>query len=300
MRTRHWKRLGLLLATVLACASMVVESASAAAPPPQNPQSGSAGLEGTVQTPPPSTAATITTPTTGQSFTKMPITVAGTCTSDLLVKIFANNVFVGSALCISGSYSLQVDLFDGRNDLVARIFDSLDQPGPDSNIVTVTYNNTQFTGTGISRLTLTSPYARRGANPGQQLTWPIIISGGTAPYALSVDWGDGKGATLYSEPFAGTVDIDHVYANAGVYVVTVKGTDKNGQTAFLQLVGQANGAAGKADATGGNNFAVLATTQTKVSWLPVIIAAILMLFAFWLGRRYELTELRKHLEGMHD
>ena len=293
------KRSGLILGAVLLCCTLL-PVVPAAAQSSQNPQSGSAGLEGTVQTPPPKDAPTIITPRDGSSFSAMPITVAGGCTSDLLIKVFANNVFVGSTMCVNGSYSLQVDLFDGRNDIVARIFDSLDQPGPDSNIVIVTYNNNQFSALNAPQLTLTSPYARRGVNPGEQLTWPIVINGGTAPYAASVDWGDGKGATLYSQPLAGAFNIEHVYDNSGVYTIVIKATDKNGQTAFLQLVGQANGAIGKTDAKGNNNFAVLATTQTKVSWLPVIIAAILMLFAFWLGRRYELTELRKHLEGMHD
>jgi len=284
------------LVAVAFCAILLTGSASAAIPNP-GPSDSPAGIQGKVQTPPPKNAASIATPASGQSFSTMPITVAGLCTTDLLVKVFANNVFVGSALCKNGSYSLQVDLFDGRNDVVARIFDSLDQPGPDSNVVTLTYNNNNFAGTSVALLSLTSPYARRGANPGEQLSWPIVISGGTAPYALSVDWGDGKGASLYSEPFASAVNIDHVYNSAGVYVVIVKATDKNGQTAFLQLVGQANGAIGNSTTGDSKNFAVLATTQTKVSWIPVVISAFLMFFAFWLGRRYELTELRKHLEG---
>jgi hypothetical protein len=56
-----------------------------------------------------------------------------------LVKIFKNNVFGGSVQCDRGNFSLQSDLFVGTNELVARVFDELDQPGPDSNIVTVTF-----------------------------------------------------------------------------------------------------------------------------------------------------------------
>jgi len=85
-------------------------------------------------------------------------------------------------------------------------------------------------------------YALRGANPGEQLNWPVSINGGVSPFALSVDWGDGKPATLYSEQFGGVVTISHTYDSAGSYVVILKATDKAGQTAFLQLVGQANGA----------------------------------------------------------
>ncbi len=281
-----------IAALVTMCATMPVY---AAAPPPVNPQSGSAGLQGTVPTPAPTTAPTITTPTNGQTLTKMPITVGGLCANGLLVKVFANNVFIGSVVCTGGSYTVQVSLLDGRNDLVARQFDNLDQPGPDSNIVTVTYSNNQFATSGIPLLTLSSIYARRGANPGEQLIWPMSISGGTAPYAVSVDWGDGTPATLYSEPFAGSFTTSHVYKSPGTYVVIVKATDKNGQTAFLQLVGQANGAvgqSGKDDSGGKNGTQVI----VRVIWIPAAFLIPLIVLAFWLGRRYELAVLRKRLE----
>lgn len=286
--------LAILVATIVAAA---YTPAYAAIPPP-GPKDGSAGLQGRVQTPAPTTAPTIATPSNGQSFGKMPITVNGLCTSGLLIKVFTNNIFIGSAMCNNGSYTLQVDLFDGRNDLVARQFDALDQPGPDSNTVTVTYNNSAFDNLSVPLLSLTSIYARKGANPGETLLWPITIAGGTAPYAISVDWGDGKGQSLYSQSFAGTFNIDHVYDNSGLYVVIVKATDKNGLTAFLQLVGQANGAASDKSgqgSTGGGGTKII--TIVKVLWVPAALLIPLILLSFWLGRRYELSALRKHLEA---
>ena len=293
-RFRLRSRLGLVLVSALAIVGLATQSVAAQSTPPPGPQNGSAGLQGTVQTPPPKTAPTIATPVTGQSFNRLPVTVSGLCTTGLLVKIFANNVFVGSVLCGNGSYTIQIDLFEGQNDLVARIFDALDQPGPDSNIVTVTYSNNQFNETGIPLLRLSSIYARRGANPGETLNWPITISGGTAPYAISVDWGDGKPATLYSAPFAGSLNISHVYDNAGTYVVIVKGTDKNGLTAFLQLVAQANGAVGQSgnDQGDGKDKEII----IKVIWIPAAFLLALLPLSFWLGRRYELLHLRRSIE----
>lgn len=267
--------------------------------PPPGPSSGSSGLQGTVKTPAPRNAASIATPANGQSFSQMPLTVSGLCTSGLLVKIFSNNVFIGSAECTNGSYSLQVSLFDGTNELIARIFDALDQPGPDSGKVTVVYNNGQFAASGIAQFTLTSIYALRGANPGEQLNWPININGGTAPYALSVDWGDGKPATLYSEQFSGNVTISHSYSSAGTYTVIVKGTDKLAQTAFLQLVGQANGAVSQSSSKANSSSGVVIAT-TKVLWAPAAVCIPLIFVSFWLGRRYELAALRRHLERPED
>ena len=252
---------------------------------------GSVGLETTISSAPPSRAATITTPANGTVFTSVPIQLSGLCQSGLLVKAFDNNVFVGSTVCQNGSYQLQIDLFSGRNDLVVRVYDALDQAGPDSNVVTVTFNDAQFVTFG-SRVSLTSDYARRGANPGDELTWPITINGGTAPYALSVDWGDGKPTDLQSVQFADTVTLKHVYGSAGTYAVIVKVTDSKGTSAFLQLVGVANGAI-QASSSGKTPTTLV---KTDVVWWPVLTVIPLLLVTFWLGRRHELYTLRKHLE----
>jgi hypothetical protein len=284
-----------IAAISLLCAGINFALAGAAsAATVDNPQEGSIGVEGKIPSNPPTTAPTITTPRSGQVFTNIPITVNGLCTSDLLVKMFANNVFVGSVQCKNGSYSINVDLFSGQNDLVARIFDSQDQGGPDSNIVSVTFNDIQFNPFGTSLLSLTSSYAARGANPGQKLVWPVILSGGTSPYAISVDWGDGTSPDLISSPFTGTIDLSHVYKSAGVYKVTVKATDKNGLSAFLQLVATANGAVTSNAPSETKDTGK--TTITKVLWLPAVACIPLIFVSFWLGQRYELASLRKHLE----
>lgn len=257
------------------------------------PSSSSIGLEATISSAPPTRAATITTPQNGAVFTNIPITVSGLCQTGLLVKVFTNNVFVGSTVCTNGSYQLQIDLFSGRNDLVSRVYDALDQAGPDSNAVSVTFNDAQFLNFG-SRVVLTSNYARRGANPGDELDWPVTLSGGTPPYAVSVDWGDGKPADLQSTSFTGTITLKHVYDAAGTYNVIVKATDTHGTAAFLQLVGVANGAV----QTGGVNSKNSQTvTKTVVVWWPLAIVIPLLLVAFWLGQRHELYTLRKHLEA---
>jgi hypothetical protein len=264
----------------------------------QNPQSGSVGLEGTVASPPPTQAATIGVPGNGQVFSSMPITISGLCKTGLLVKIFSNNIFVGSASCTGSSFSLQANLFSGRNDLVARVFDSLDQAGPDSNVVSVTFNDAQFAEFG-TRVSLSSTFAQLGADPGKELDWPIILTGGVGPYAISADWGDGTAPTLQSESFTGIITVKHVYNAAGVYKVIVKATDKNGTVAFLQLVGVANGKVGQGvtgSTSGSASGTGLATTKTSIIWWPMLLLVPLIVIAFWLGRRHELFSIRKQLE----
>lgn len=284
------------LLALLACLLIIASGANALGSS-QNPQSGSVGLEGTVPGNPPTQAATIGVPTNGQVFTSIPIVVSGLCKTDLLVKVFSNNVFVGSAVCVNGSYSLKIDLFSGRNDLIARVYDSLDQAGPDSNVVTVTFNDAQFAQFG-THVTITSSYARLGVNPGAVLTWPLILSGGRPPYALSADWGDGNGADLKSITFPGVVDINHSFTQAGVYNIVVKATDANGTSAYLQLVGVANGKIAGGLSTSNGNTTVI--TKVIILWQFMLIALPLIAAAFWLGRRHELFVIRKSIEASRE
>lgn len=278
--------------------SVLVGRAFAQVTPPENPQSGSTGLQGTISAPPPTSGATISIPRDGQSFDSNPVAVSGLCPSDLLVKLFKNNVFAGSAQCENGSFSLQIDLFNDQNQLIAKVFDALDQPGPDSNTVNVTYSVKDPS--QIDRVNLTSNYAKRGANPGQALTWPIIISGGSGPYAINVDWGDGKAPDLQSVEFPGSFDIQHIYDNPGVYNVLVKATDKNGNAAYLQLIAVGNGALSQTTGSGGgdgdSNTVTATTTKTRILWEPAAIIAPFVFFTFWLGKKHELKTLKLKIE----
>jgi hypothetical protein len=261
----------------------------------ENPQNGATGLQGKISSPPPTTPARISTPGNGQSFNNLPVTVAGICSGDLLVKLFKNNVFAGSVQCKNGSFSMQIDLFNGQNDLIARVYDALDQAGPDSNTVTVTYNSPN--GSQASRIGLTSNFAKRGANPGQALTWPIILSGGTGPYAFSIDWGDGKAAELKSVAFPGTVNLQHTYDNPGVYNIIVKATDANGSVAFLQLVGVGNGPLSQNSGTAADDKDKKSgETKTVILWQPAAALVPLILLTFWLGKKHELKVIKQKIE----
>ena len=207
----------------------------------QNPQTGGVGLQGTISAPPPTSAPTISSPSNGQVISNIPVEVRGICSGDLLVKLYKNNVFSGSDQCRGGSYSITIDLFSGRNELIARHVDELDQQGPDSNLVAVTFNDGATRPSISDRITVTSVYARRGANPTETLTWPILISGGTPPYAVSVDWGDSSQSDVYSVTLPGEFTVKHVFAQAGVYRALIKVSDKNGNIGFLQLTAIANG-----------------------------------------------------------
>jgi hypothetical protein len=257
--------------------------------PPPDPQTGSYGLEATKTQAPPTTAATITTPGNGGSFSTSPITVSGICTDGLLVQIYDNSVLVGSVMCAGGSFSLQVSLFNGVNELSAIQYDDLEQPGPVSNLATVNYSDSHLAAFG-SLITLTSAYGRRSAAANAQLTWPLQLSGGTGPYAFSIDWGDGSSAELKSQSLAGLVTIDHTFKNAGIYTLNVKVTDVNGVSAFLQVVGVASGTPPATQST-----TTKTNTVTKILWIPAAVALGLIIPAYIVGRRSEVVSLRNRM-----
>lgn len=273
---------------------MLSSTAQAINPIPNpDPKANTYGLEATKTQAPPDTAPTISTPGNGASFGTSPITVAGICKTDLLVQVYNNGVLVGSVLCKGGSFSLQISLFFGQNDLTAIQFDDLEQASPISNLVSVTFTSPALAAFGTS-ITLTSNYGRRAADPGSTLNWPLILSGGTGPYAFSIDWGDGTPAQLKSQSTSGEVNISHVYKQAGLYRVTVKVTDTNGVSAFIQLVAVANGKPAATTAADSKN--VSTTYVTKVLWFPTVIVALLLIPTYWIGRRSQLVSLHRKLE----
>jgi hypothetical protein len=292
------KRAVLTVVFVAAAFFLVLGADGASAQSSDPVQSGSVGLTGTISAPPPSQGATISFPTNGQNFGELPVVITGLCPDGLLVKIFKNNVFGGSVQCIGGNFSLQSDLFVGTNDLVARVYDDLDQPGPDSNIVTVTFRGQSIN--TPTRVTITSNFAKRGANPGQTLVWPIQLSGGLGPYAFSVDWGDGKEPDLFTVPFPGTVDLSHIYDEPGIFNIIVKVVDSNGTTAFLQLVGVANGPLSQTTDSGIDSTTGLTTTRTTIVWWPAAVIVPFAVSTFWLGKRYMVRVMKKRIErGEH-
>lgn len=290
-RYRHLSIASIVLA--LAIVSMGALQVSALTPlPTPDPQPGSYGIEATKKQAPPTRGATITTPGNGASFSESPITVSGICPNGLLVQVFNNGVMAGSVMCRGGSFSLDVSLFPGENELSALVYDDLDQAGPKSNTRTVRFTDTSFTDFG-EQVTLTSSFGRRSAPTNNQLTWPLQLSGGTGPYAFSIDWGDGTPSELKSQATAGVVSIAHVYKRAGIYQVNIRVTDENGVTAFLQVISVASGKVDAAAGTGDDG--PVQAAKPEVVWAPAALSAILLAPTFWLGRRSQLISLRNKM-----
>jgi hypothetical protein len=131
---------------------------------------------------------------------------------------------------------------------------------------------------------------------GEQWSWDVGISGGTVPYKVTIDWGDG---TMSNRDRDGSdlFTISHSYNNPGVYQPTIRVVDAGGNsntTMLLQLlaiVKPSNGAPIVSATTPSSGIA-------QYLWFiwPTYLAIVLMVLSFWLGE-LEVTRklrLRRH------
>lgn len=256
---------------------------------------GDYGVYGVVVGKPP-LAPTINNLKDGAAYTSSaPITISGSCTTDSLVKIFKNEILAGVALCQKGAYQINVDLFIGTNSIIARSYNANDTPGPDSPAIGVqlTLPGTKLTGTNYEQLYITSEAYYRGATAGQELSWPLTVAGGQAPYAVSISWGDGK-SDLISRGDANPFTISHTYDKAagarGSYPVVIKATDQASNTSYFHMIALVTGTPAPG-LVGGVTGGYSNSPIVKLAWQGLGIAAIVVV-SFWLGELREVKLLR--------
>lgn len=275
--------------------ALTTYSVSAQSP---GPEAGSIGLTGIVPGQAPTQAATMNVPRDQQRFPTSPITVEGSCPAETLVEIFKNDIFAGSAPCTSsGTYSLEVDMLIGANILIARVYDSLNQPGPDSNPVTVFYDALPAQSEALAsldfggaQLLISTDSVFRGVFPDKELSIPINIIGGTAPYAVNVQWGDSNNRVIPRNDNL-SFATSHVYSRAGTYQISLQATDVNGRVGFLSVAAIVNGQPATTGVTSSTTDPSVGNTLLALWPLYTAVAGIVI--SFWLGERREKKVLER-------
>ncbi len=298
---RHTSYAGLFFMLMLCgLALLTITQATYGAHP--DPGIGTIGLKGVVPGKAPTVAAVINSPRNGTRFTTIPVPVTGTCPQNTIVEIFKNGIFAGSDYCKDDqTFSIQVDLLIGANDVVAKVFDALDQAGPDSNTITLYYDVQPAAPLFVlsapnalpddyQQFVLRTNAVYRGSFAGDPVKVVIDVIGGIAPYALIIDWGDGK-TDLVSRENKESFTTEHIFGKPGVYQAIIKGTDSKNKTAYLQTTILVNG---QSDLAAGTTVTTTATaTKSLLLAWPMWILLFLVFISFWLGERHEKTVLRR-------
>jgi len=283
----HTSYFSLIILLLFVGIPLTVYTSYAASP---GPEASSVSLTGTMPGKAPTVAATVQVPVDQQRFSTSPITVSGTCPPDTLVEIFKSDIFAGSTPCKdNGTYSIEVDLLIGKNIIISRVYDALNQAGPDSASITIYYdalpaqagaiNSLDF---GGAQLLLNTDAVFRGAFPGKALSIPIDILGGSPPYAINFQWGDASNKVVSRDNNVSFSTI-HTYNKPGTYQVSLQASDSNGRMAFLTFATIVNGQPSTSTTSSLSNSD---TNKLLVLW-PVYAAAIAVVVSFWIGEKRE-------------
>lgn len=262
-----------------------------AATPYNGPEAGSVSLTGIMPSKAPTVAATIDSPTNSAHFSKTPITISGTCPDSSLVELFKNDIFAGSAACtVAGIYSLDIDLLVGQNILVAKVFDALNQEGPDSSQVTIYYDALTAQTTALSslnfngaQLLLNTNSVFRGAFPDKEMTVPLDVLGGTPPFAINIQWGDSTNKVVSRDSNI-SFDTAHTYTRAGTYQISIQASDANGNIAFLTVASIVNGQSEATTASTTTSESI--QSKLLVLW-PLYVSAVAVVVSFFIGEKRE-------------
>ena len=243
-----------------------------------------------------SSPAIITSPTNGQHFGAKPIAVSGTCPYKSYIKLYRNDIFSGTTICNpDGTFGLLTDLAVGANNLQVHIYSVTDDEGPLSPSITVYYDRPLSVKTtpAATPFGLSSDYKYRGYKPGENVSWTVVVKGGSGPYAFNAKWGDGTEAN-YVQMDAKDLVIEHSYKKAGTYSVRINGADAKGETAFLQLTALVVNDKHLVPIAGATTPPSLMDKLHNWLWLlwPSYLLLILMAISFWLGEREELRILQ--------
>jgi hypothetical protein len=291
------------LTFILLVSGMLLGALSLNGALPLRAASGDLAVTAIVPGAPPSSAPTLTGVEMDSHVANPEVTLSGTCQSGLTVVITSNAVRKGTAICDNtGHYQLLITLVSGRNELVAIQYDTLDQPSPASQPLVVYYDppapistgsgvvtggkshNVTTHGGGATATPLYHPPIISTSNHFQGVTAgsPFRLTGsvrdGVAPYALSIDWGDGY-SSLVSLVGDGRFEASHTYDAGGDYAVVLRITDINGASSTYQTVVSVIGApaAHQPQLVGG---------RLMIAW-PIYIAIVMLTLGFWLGDLYE-------------
>jgi hypothetical protein len=216
-------------------------------------------VNASIDFPAPTQASTIDAALDNSTVAQALFTIRGDCETTApftVVSIWRNGIPIGSTICQSaGKYSLDILLTPGLNTLASRSASVSKLYGPDSIPISVTLELPAQTVTLTnSSQSLPEPEQQRldtlnqGAareliahtnepsstlSTSNTITLSVTVGGGTQPYIISLNWGDGSTETRTVD-LPGTYSFEHTYEQPAAYSVRGQVTDVLGATTEFQ------------------------------------------------------------------
>lgn len=227
------------LAILLAIAGMCMVGISALG----HATAGDIVVYATNPAPIPTDAPVITKPADGENISKSTVIVAGTCPAAdprVVIAILNDGQQVSSVACDSdNNFSVPLVVEPGEHRLVARVYTITGGQGLDSQPVTFTYSvPAPVTSAAVAAeqgqdkggiplvVTIDEPFIVFG--PAKDAIWKGSISGGTLPYKVHINWGDGKSSD-YTVRASGAQEFAHHYTSMESHLITLRVIDREGR-----------------------------------------------------------------------
>jgi hypothetical protein len=168
-------------------------------------------------------------------------------------------------------------------------------------------SSTDDTSPVVKPLLLTSDFQFHTFASQTSFSWSVDLEGGSPPYDVLVNWGDGTTSRLRF-PGDPIFSLRHTYKTSGYFAVVVNSTDSAGAQHVVQLAALITDKLGNAPfltsgnihtppASSGESQGISQTAQSvslsNIKWLllawPFYLVVILMTVSFWLGEKRELA-----------
>lgn len=199
---------------------------------------------------PPSTPPTIIYPVENVPIRDREVTIRGTCpvaVPPVIIAIYDGDTLLGSVRCNNeGGYALNVYLSEGIHQLMAKILSITGDAGGVSAAIVVEVRRIEPARAGGDPSPVASSAPQIGLplsilpsdifltlNAQNEVLWMGKFQGGTLPYKVTVDWGDGE-TTSYDVANHEEQSFRHGYSKASSYNVTITMTDATGMKTVLE------------------------------------------------------------------
>lgn len=200
--------------------------------PVSSPSRHTPGLQLPVTILPGPSVPRILSPQTGTTFHDANIVIRGQATPLSRVDLFDKDTPIGSVYAdASGEWHLPLTLQSPYYDLRARACIQSKCSAFSSGIQLL------YIAPSVAHLSIQADYFWFQATIGKPTTQQLRIQGGTAPYKLIIDWGDGTSAQVITHETMHA--LTHTYQQGGIFNATVQARDSSNQHAKLAYAVQA-------------------------------------------------------------